>query len=74
MIMLMILFLLSKTKLYVPVVTFSARDKKKLSKLSKDEFIGMNMKQKVRIKIWQMNIDIFLNQTLLEFICINVYE
>ena len=30
----------------------------------KDQFIGMNMKHKVRIKIWQMNINIFSNQTL----------
>ena len=45
----------NNTKLYVPVVTLSARDNKKLSKrLSKDlkdQFIGMNIKQKVKIKI-----------------------
>ena len=34
----------------------------------KDQFIGMNIKQKLRIKIRQMNIDIFSNQTLLELI------
>ena len=34
-------------------------------KKSKDQFIGMNIKQKVRIKIQQMNIDIFSNQILL---------
>ena len=32
----------------------------------KDKFIGMNIKQKVRIKIRQMNLDIFSNQILLE--------
>ena len=32
----------------------------------KDQFIGMNIKQKVRIKIRQMNLDIFSNQLLLE--------
>ena len=32
-IMVIILFLLSKTKLYVPVVTLAARDNQKLSKL-----------------------------------------
>ena len=30
----------------------------------KDQCIGMNIKQKVRIKIRQINIDIFLNRTL----------
>ena len=37
-----------------------------LSKDLKDQFIGMTIRQKVRIKIRQMNIDIFLNQVLLE--------
>ena len=32
----------------------------------KDQFNGINIKQKVRIKILQMNIDIFSNQILLE--------
>ena len=31
-----------------------------------DQFIGMNTKRKVRIKIKQMNVDIFLNQILFE--------
>ena len=65
------------TKLYVPVVTLSARDNQKLTKLlSKvfkrlvywNEYIGMNIKQKRKIKIRQMNIDIFSNQILLESI------
>ena len=34
----------------------------------KDQFIRMNIKQKVRIKIRQMNIAIFSNQFLLESI------
>ena len=32
----------------------------------KDQFVGTNPKQKKRIKIRQMNIDIFLNQILLD--------
>ena len=58
------------TKLYFPVVTLSTRDNQKLSnflaKDLKDQFIGMNLKQKVGIKIDQMNIDIFSNKILLE--------
>ena len=58
------------TKLYFPVVTLSTRDNQKLSnflaKDLKDQFIGMNLKQKVGIKIHQMNIDIFSNKILLE--------
>ena len=34
----------------------------------KDQFIGMNINQKVRIKLWQMNIGISSNQNLLELI------
>ena len=50
------------TKLYVPVITLSARDNEKLSK-----FIGFerSIKQKLRIKVRQINKDNFLNQTLL---------
>ena len=60
------------TKLYVHVVISSAKAIKNyqnfLVKDLKDQFIGMNTKQKVRIIIHQMNIDIFSNQTLLELI------
>ena len=35
-----------------------------LAKDLTEQFIGMNIKQKVRIKMQQMNVDIFLNQTL----------
>ena len=67
-----IIFTVKDTKLYVPVVTLSATDNQKLSnflaKGLKDQFTGMNIKQNVRLKIQQMNTDIFLNQTLLELI------
>ena len=33
-----------------------------------DQFTGMNIKQKARIKIQQINIDTFLNQILLELV------
>ena len=39
-----------------------------LVKNLKDQFIGMNIKQKARIKIRQMNKYIFSNQILLESI------
>ena len=55
-----IIFAVKDTKLYVPVVTLSERNNQILSKLfSKDlnnQFIGMNIKQKVKIKTRQMNI------------------
>ena len=64
-----IIFTIRDTKLHVPVVTLSAKDNQKLSKLlNKDQFIGMNIKRKVRIKIQQMNRDILTNQILLELI------
>ena len=58
------------TKLYVPVVTLSERDNAKnhqnfLAKDLKDQIIGLNIQQKMRIKIRQINIDIFSNQILL---------
>ena len=50
-------------KLYVLVVTLSAKNSQKLlenvlAKYLKNQLIGMNIKQKVRIKIQQKNIDI----------------
>ena len=66
-----IIFSIKDIKLYVPVVTLSGRDnfyQNFLAEDLKDQFIGMNIKQKVRIKIQQMNIDIFSNQILLELI------
>ena len=75
-IMLIILSLLSKTKL-----PLSARDTIKnyqnfLAKDLKGQFIGMSIKQKFRLKIQQMNIDIFLNQILLKLIiiCFSLYK
>ena len=63
-----IIFTIKDTKSYAPVVTLSAKDNQKLLQfLNKgSEFIRMNLKQKVRIKTQQMNIDIFSNQILLE--------
>ena len=55
-----IIFAVKDTKLYVPVVTLSERNNQILSKsFSKDlnnQFIGMNIKQKVKIKTRQMKI------------------
>ena len=59
-----IIFTIKDTKLYIP-----AKDNQNfLVKDLKCKFIGMNMKQKLRIKIRQMNIDISSNQILLELI------
>ena len=61
-----IIFSIKDTKLYVPVVTFQQQTIKNyqnvLAKDVKDQFIGMNMKLNVRLKILQMNLDIFPNQ------------
>ena len=62
-----IIFNIKDTKLCVPVVALSAKDNQKLSKLFSKTFersIGINMKQKVRIKIQKTSIDISFNQTL----------
>ena len=49
-----IIFTIKDTNLYVPVVTLSARDNQNyhdfLAKDLNNQFIGMNIKQKVRIK------------------------
>ena len=62
-----IIFTINVIKLYVPVVTLSARDNKKLSKrLSKsfERSVYLNeQKIKSENKIPQMNINIFSNQT-----------
>ena len=63
------IFSIKDTKLYVPAVTLSARVNQKaklLSKGLKHHPTGMNIKQNMIIKSQQMNIDIFLNQTLLK--------
>ena len=67
-----VIFTIKDAKLFVPVVNSSPRDNKNyqnfLAKALKDQFIGMHIKQKVRIKKQQMNIYIFWNQILLELI------
>ena len=68
-----IIFTIKDTILYVPVVTLSTRDHQKLAKiLSKGferSFHWKEYKRKsVKIKMQQMNIDIFSNQILLELI------
>ena len=65
-------FTIKNTRFHVPVVTLSAKDNQKLSKLLakdlKDQFIEMNIKQLVTLQIRQMNIHTSSNQNLLELI------
>ena len=64
-----IIFNNKDTKLYVPVVTLSARATQRgnfLAKALKDQFIKMNIKKNVRTKIRQKNLDIFSNQIFLK--------
>ena len=65
-----IIFTIKDAKLYDPVVTLSARGNQNLSNLLSKGYersvTEMNIKQEVRIKIQQMNLDIFSNQILLE--------
>ena len=63
------LFLLSKTQNYLLLSSLYQQKAIKnyenfLVKDLKDLYIGMNIKQKLRMKIQQMSIDIFRNQTL----------
>ena len=64
-----IIFTIKDIKLYVSVVTLSRRNNTKLSKLLSKGFersvYWNEYKKKVKIKIQQMNIDMFLNQILL---------
>ena len=65
------IFTIKDTKLYVPVETLSARDNQKLAKILSKGFersVYWNecKAQKLRIKLRQVNIDIFSYQTLLE--------
>ena len=76
-----IIFTIKDTKLYVPVVTLSARDNRKLSKILSKGFersVYWNeckTKQKVRIKMQQMNINIFWNKILVELIdCLSLFK
>ena len=72
MLILLILFLLPKIQYVVHVVTLSAKDNKNYQntfvKDFKDQFIQMNIKQKVRIKARQISIDSLSNQILLVLI------
>lgn len=65
---LVILFLLLKTQSYIPLVTLSVKDDQKVSKLLRKIFERLvywnEYKTKIRKKIQQMCINIFLNQTL----------
>ena len=66
---LIILFLLSKTQNYMPLYLLYQQKaiqnyQNFLAKELKDQCIGMSMKQKVRIKIRQMSIDVLSNQIL----------
>ena len=68
-----ILFLLSKTQNYMFLkylhkLKIIKNYQNFVAKDFKDQFIGKNIKQKVRIKIQQMNIDIFSNQIFFELI------
>ena len=59
MLILITFSLLSKTKLFVPLVILSAKDNQKLTKLFakdlKDQCIEINIKQKVAIKVQQIS-------------------
>ena len=44
------------------------RQSKTIKTSLKDQYIGVNIRQKVRLKFRQMDLDIFLNQILLESI------
>ena len=67
-----IVFTIKDTKLYVPAVILSnilstmKNYQNFLAKGLKGQCIRMNVKQKVRTKIQQTSLDIFLNQTLEE--------
>ena len=66
-----IIFTIKDTRLFFSVVTFTAKDYQKLSKLLSKGFqrsVYCNECKKVTIKIQQMNINIFSNHILLELI------
>ena len=66
-----IVYTIKDTNSCVPIVTLSARDNQNLSKRPSTGFersVYWNEYKKMRIKVRQMNIDIFSNQTLLESI------
>ena len=65
-----VIFTIKDTKLYVPEELYQQKTIKNyqnfLVKDLKYPFIGMNIKQKARTKIQQMNIDTLLKQILLK--------
>ena len=66
-----IVYTIKDTNSCVTIVTLSARDNQNLSKRPSTGFersVYWNEHKKMRIKVRQMNIDIFSNQTLLESI------
>ena len=77
MMLILILFSLSKTRRYMFLYQFYQQRIIKnyqnfLVNDLKDQFVGMNIKEKERIKMQQMDIDIFSNQTLLgltDYLC-----
>ena len=68
MLTLIILFSLSKTQIHIFLSSLYHQQIIKSYYNFLDHFIGMNIKQKVRIKIQQMYIDIFPNNLLMESI------
>ena len=72
MLILITLSVLSKTQNYMFLLQLYLQKTIKnyqilLVKYLKDQFIGINIKQRVRIKIPQINIDTFSNQILLSW-------
>ena len=69
--MLIIICLPGKTQNYMSLASLCQQNairnyQQFLAKDLEDQYIKMNIKQKLRIKIQQMNIDVFSNQTLQE--------
>ena len=67
-----IILTIKDTELYVPIVTYQQKTIKNYQNFLaidlKDQFIKMNIQEKVRIKILQMDLDVFSNHVLLESI------
>ena len=67
-----IILTIKDTELYVPIVTYQQKTIKNYQNFLaidlKDQFIKMNMQEKVRIKILQMDLGVFSNHVLLESI------
>ena len=67
-----IILTIKDTELYVPIVTYLQKTIKNYQNFLaidlKDQFIKMNMQEKVRIKILQLDLGVFSNHVLLESI------